>query len=95
MEICKQKNFCDQISSPWKSHRTFDEILHYKSFSLPSFSTTNQTGVKHQNKDHLCNQNDGSRVPKLFFFLINMSPQTEIIVFEVIIFLEIQRNNKY
>ena len=32
------------VSSLWEWRRTFDEILHYKSFLLPLFSTINQTG---------------------------------------------------
>ena len=44
MEICKQKYFfVIKVSLPWESYGTFDEILYFKSFSLPLFSITNQT----------------------------------------------------
>ena len=45
MEICKQNFFVIKVSLPWKWYGTFDEILHYNSFSLPPFSTTDQTGL--------------------------------------------------
>ena len=32
-----------KVSLPWELYETFDEILHYKSFSLPLFNTINQT----------------------------------------------------
>ena len=47
MKICKQKNFIViEVSLPWEWYGTFDETLHYKTFSLPPFSTTNQTARK-------------------------------------------------
>ena len=47
MNICKQKNFFFiKVSLPWVWYGTFNEILYYKSFTLPPFSTTNQTGRK-------------------------------------------------
>ena len=42
MKICKKNFFVIRVSLPWEGHETFDEVLHYKSFSLTSFSTTNQ-----------------------------------------------------
>ena len=43
MKICKQKNFfVIKVSLSWEWYGTFDEILHYKSFLLPPFSTNNQ-----------------------------------------------------
>ena len=45
MEIYKRKIMV-KVSFPSEWHITFDEILHYKSFSLLPFSTTNQTGRK-------------------------------------------------
>ena len=45
MEICKQKYFfVIKFLLPWEWHVTFNEILHYKLFSLLTFSTTNQNG---------------------------------------------------
>ena len=38
--------FVIKISLPSERYGTFDEILHYKSFSLPPFNTINQTGRK-------------------------------------------------
>ena len=44
MKIYKQKNFfVIKVSLLWEWYETFNEILHYKSFLLSSFSTTNQT----------------------------------------------------
>ena len=41
MEICKQKIFfVIKVLLPWEWYKTFNEILNYKSFSLPLFSTT-------------------------------------------------------
>ena len=41
MKIYKQKDFFGvKVSLPLEWYETFDKILHYKSFSLPSFSTT-------------------------------------------------------
>ena len=35
-----------KVPLPWGRYRTFDEILHYKSFLLPPFNITNQTDSK-------------------------------------------------
>ena len=32
-----------KVSLSWEWHGTFDDILNYKSFSLPPFNATNQT----------------------------------------------------
>ena len=43
-ENLQTKNFfVIKVSLSWEWHETFDEILHYNSFSLPPFDTTNQT----------------------------------------------------
>ena len=48
IEICKRKQiFVIKVSLPWEWHGTFDEILHYKSFPFPPFSTTNQTSQRY------------------------------------------------
>ena len=46
MKICnkkKQKKIVIKILLQREWHGTFDEILYYKSFLLPIFSTTNHT----------------------------------------------------
>ena len=44
MEICKKKNFfVIKTLLSWEWYETFNKILHYKSFPLPQFNTTNQT----------------------------------------------------